>query len=230
MPYEMRRQDNIAFARRNIVDIVYKEAKLEGVGGTYLDAKAVCEGGIVSGMRARDVVIVNNLMFAWQFVFDTIDETVDVDYLRHLNAVIGSNTGQLRPGEVRSTEVRVSGTSWRPGIPDGDDIDATLAGLYDEAVDAETRVLTAFARICRGQFFYDANKRTAQLVANKELIANGAGTLVISDEEEWAGKLVGYYESGDEEPFVDYLKSACIDGLDLPDPQPIAGARAPHGR
>ena len=55
---------------------------------------------------------------------------------------------------------------------------------------------------------------------------NGAGTLVISDEGEWAGRLVGYYESGDEGPFVDYLESACVDGLDLPDPQPIAGACA----
>ena len=153
MPFKMSRQDNVGFAKRNVVDIIYREARIEGFGGNYVDAKAVCEGGIVNGLRASDVIVVNNLKHAWQFLFETIDETVGIDYIRRMNAIIGANTGQLQPGEIRTTEVSISGTRWRPEIPNCKYVGETLAGLYDEAIDVETRVLSTFARICRGQFF-----------------------------------------------------------------------------
>ena len=217
MVYHMTTEDNILFAKRNVVDSIYKEAKLEGVGGTFLDTKQIYEGGVISGMKTEEIVLINNLKHAWQFVFDTIDVPVDIGYVRQLNSIVGANLNLL-PGEIRSTDVSIGGTTWKPDLPEPDTIKAVLQRFENTSEPAEHRILGTFTQICKGQWFYDGNKRTAQLIANKELIANGAGILAIPEEHivAWEEHLLDYYVNNDEETFVSFLIDTSIDGIDSP--------------
>lgn len=69
----------------------------------------------------------------------------------------------------------------------------------------------------RTQMFYDGNKRTAQLLANRILIENGAGVLSIhvEDQEAFIKKLVKYYETDDEEDVSFFIYDRCIEGVNL---------------
>lgn len=46
---------NIDFAKRNLVDTIYKQAVLEGVAVTFLETETIIEGGKVAGISADDV-------------------------------------------------------------------------------------------------------------------------------------------------------------------------------
>ena len=59
---------NIDLARRNLVDSIYKQARLEGVATTYSDTETIVNGGRVSGMTSSDILKVVNLKRAWEFI------------------------------------------------------------------------------------------------------------------------------------------------------------------
>ncbi|MCH5159512.1 MAG: hypothetical protein J1F66_01510 [Clostridiales bacterium] len=61
---------NIDFAKHNLVDTIYKQAVLEGIAVTFLDTETIIEGGRISNVSADDVLKINNLKHAWQFVLD----------------------------------------------------------------------------------------------------------------------------------------------------------------
>jgi hypothetical protein len=46
---------NIDFAKRNMVDTIYKQAVLEGVAVTFLDTETIIEGGKVNNVSVDDI-------------------------------------------------------------------------------------------------------------------------------------------------------------------------------
>ena len=65
--YHMTREENVFVAKRNIVDYIWKSARLEGLAVTYPDTEAIYNGMSVQGVKVSDIVAVNNLKHAWQF-------------------------------------------------------------------------------------------------------------------------------------------------------------------
>ena len=78
--FNMTREQNIFVAKRNIVDYIYKSAKLEGLGVTYPDTEAIFMGASAPGVKVSEIVAVNNLKHAWQFLLDTLDVPLDYAY------------------------------------------------------------------------------------------------------------------------------------------------------
>ena len=48
--YKMTQKDNILFAKRNIVDSIYSEAKLEGISVTFPSTYEIFNGRAVAGL------------------------------------------------------------------------------------------------------------------------------------------------------------------------------------
>lgn len=48
-------EQNIDFAKRHLVDTIYKQAILEGVATTFADTESIIEGGKVNNMTSEDV-------------------------------------------------------------------------------------------------------------------------------------------------------------------------------
>jgi hypothetical protein len=214
--YRMSVADNVLFAKRNLVDSIWKEANIEGIAVTFPETKEVFEGRVVPGLTVDETVAINNLKRAWGFVLDNLDAPVDLAFVRQVNGIVGAGIVSY-PGDLRMYDVSIGGTAWKPSIPDRDAVVAFLAEACT-VDDPQDRALFLFSGLCRAQLFSDGNKRTAQLVANKELVANGAGILAIApgDKPEFERLLVGYYETADATDLEAFLVDRAVDGFQLP--------------
>lgn len=79
------------------------------------------------------------------------------------------------------------------------------------------KALTAFAWGTRGQLFWDGNKRTSLLLANKLLLEAGAGMLTITERhmERFNERLLDYYNTGEGEPLKGFLYECAIQGMEV---------------
>ena len=59
--YRMTMEQNVTIAKRNIVDYIWKSAKLEGLTVTFPQTEEIFEGGIINGIPRDEVIAVNNL-------------------------------------------------------------------------------------------------------------------------------------------------------------------------
>ncbi len=214
--FNMTREQNIFVAKRNIVDYIYKSARLEGLGVTYPDTEAIFNGLSAPGVKVTDIIAVNNLKQAWQFLFDTLEPPLNYAYICKLNQLIGGDNLIYNAGYIRTLPVSIGGTNWKPEIPVEDDIKAHLIKLQDIESPTE-RAIEIMLYCMRGQFFLDGNKRTAMLAANKEMIANGQGIISIPVEiiHQFTTLLVSFYETGESSKIKDFLYNNCIDGLEF---------------
>lgn len=213
--YHMTLDENVFYAKRNIIDSIWKEANIEGIAVTFPDTQEIFEGRTVTGLSVDATVAINNLKHAWQFLFDTIDYPIDLMYVRQMNRLIGAGLFSYA-GELRCTDVSIGGTTWRPDIPDFDKTKAAIERITADHLGSDT-ALEMFAYLTRSQLFLDGNKRTAQLIANKMLISSGTGILSIPIERkaEFAKLLVEFYESNDSAALTAFLFEYALDGLNL---------------
>lgn len=209
-------EENVFYAKRNIVDSIWKEANIEGIAVTFPQTKEIFEGRVVAGMKVSDTIAINNLKHAWQFVFDTVDVPVDLAYVRQINMLVGQGI-VFQSGDLRNASVGIGGTDWRPELPDYDKAKAMVETIAAEPAGQE-RALHMFTALCRAQLFHDGNKRTAQLVANKMLIADGAGILAIpvKHKARFEELLVDFYETGNAAALTEFLVSNAMDGIEHP--------------
>jgi hypothetical protein len=77
--------------------------------------------------------------------------------------------------------------------------------------------LTAFTWGARSQLFWDGNKRTSLVLANKLLLSSGAGMLTIGERhmEEFNIRLLDFYNTGESEPLMHFLYDNAIQGLEI---------------
>lgn len=66
--YNLTREQNVFIAKRNIVDYIWKSANLEGISVTYPETQVIYDRGIVNGLSVNEVIAINNLKYAWQFI------------------------------------------------------------------------------------------------------------------------------------------------------------------
>ncbi|HIT37473.1 MAG TPA: Fic family protein [Candidatus Onthousia faecipullorum] len=214
--YNMTKEDNIFFAKRKLVDNIYKSANLEGIAVTFADTYAFMNNVNTGNISIDDMLKLKGLKDAWQYVFDTIDEEITIDYIKkiHFEICKGQNVSPL--GDFRDKGVGITGTSWHPKLPSECNYEDELKNILSINKELE-RSITLFCWIQRSQMFLDGNKRVANLVANKEMIKNGQGIISIPIEKigEYFTKLINYYETNDMEELKLWIYNNCIDGINL---------------
>ena len=215
--FNMTLEQNIFVAKRNIVDYIYKSAKLEGLSVTYPDTDAIYRGMVVQGLSVNDVVAVNNLKHAWQFLLDTLDAPMNYAYLCKLNQIVGAGLF-YNAGYIRNLPVSIGGTKWKPETPSEDGIKEKLIELSNIKNPTE-RAIQTMLYCMRGQFFLDGNKRTSMLAANQIMIANGNGIISVPEEmiPDFVRLLIKFYESGDIDEIRWFVYNNCIDGMPFGD-------------
>ena len=77
----MTLEDNIFWAKRNIVDTIYESSKLEGINVTFFQTETIYNDGVVSNVSVLDIEKVLGLKHAWEFIIETIDLPVNYAYL-----------------------------------------------------------------------------------------------------------------------------------------------------
>ena len=214
--FNLSLEENIFIAKRNIVDYIYKSARLEGFAVTFPQTAALYEGANIASLSVSEVVAINNLKHAWQFLLETMDyPKVDFAYVCEINRIVGANLFN-RAGFIRNVPVSIGGTSWKPQIPFQADIVENINSIFDSK-DGTEKAISLMLYLMRTQMFLDGNKRTAMLCANKIMIENGAGIISIPVEkiDSFKGHLIKYYESNEMQDIARFIYEECIDGIEL---------------
>lgn len=200
---------NIDFAKKHLVDTIYKQAVLEGIATTYADTETIIEGGKVNNMTANDVLKVVNLKHAWEFILnkDVITSPTNFALLCEINKFIEEGF-YYNAGRIRSTPVSIGGTNWKPELPIESLIKEELQELINSNLDTVDKAIEILLFVMKKQIFIDGNKRTAVIFANHLLISKAKGLIVIPNEkvEEYKKLLISYYEGKDEKSIKDFLK------------------------
>ena len=212
--YNMSLEDNIFFAKRKLVDNIYKSANLEGIAVTFADTYAFMNNVNTGNISVDDMLKLKGLKDGWEYVINHVNEELTIDFIKkiHFEVCKGQNIYPL--GEFRDKGVGITGTSWRPKLPSECDYDKELKEILSNENKLE-RCIDLFCWIQRCQMFLDGNKRVANLVANKEMIKNGQGIIAVPVEEigNYLTKLTLYYESGDNTNLKQWIYDNCIDGV-----------------
>ena len=115
-------------------------------------------------------------------LLNTVNEEVTFEYWCKLNEYIARNEA-LEWGKLRTGTVGISGTEYVPPVPEKEKTAEELKNILNDAnASATDKALEAFTWGARGQFFWDGNKRTSLLLANKILVSSGAGIMTITDK------------------------------------------------
>lgn len=217
--FNLTREENVFIAKRNIVDYIWKSANLEGIGVTYPETQVIYDNGIVNGLKVDDIIAINNLKYAWNFILENEDINYDYNVLCYIHKLVAD---KLVPstvlGKIRTTPVNIGGTTWKPTFP----IESKIKEELEEILNGEYESKTELAIVCmlyvmRKQMFIDGNKRVAMLFANKIMIDNGCGIISISQELQslFYEKLIKYYETGEMDELKKWIYDNCIDGMNL---------------
>lgn len=211
--YNMTLEQNIFVAKRNIVDYIWKSAHLEGIAITYPDTQTICDGLSVSGYSIDEINAINDLKHAWRFLLDNIEEPITYEFMRTIHRHLGKFT-VINAGMLRNGEVRIGGTDWIPEIPNENKIKNGIENIINMQNSLD-KAFEMFLFCVRGQFFYDGNKRLANLMANKVMIQNGLGIISIPIEHKnrFLQLLIEFYETNQKSEIKKFIYDNCIDGI-----------------
>lgn len=204
--------NNIDFARKHLADTIYKQAVLEGVATTLSDTESIIEGGLVNDMSSDDILKVINLKHAWEFILNknVILSKTDYSILCMINKLVEEGF-YYSPGILRTTPVKIGGTTWSPELPDEATIKETINRILESNNDDVDKAIELLLFVVKTQAFIDGNKRTSVIFANHFLIGKGKGIIVIPVEnvEEYKSLLIKYYETDDNTEIKKFLITNC---------------------
>ena len=203
---------NIDFAKRHLVDTIYKQAILEGVATTFADTESIIEGGKVSNMTSEDILKIVNLKHAWDFILNknVILSNTNFALLCEINKMVEEGF-YYTAGKVRNVPVTIGGTTWKPDLPIESAIKEELEEIMNKKMNDVDRAIEILLYIMKKQVFIDGNKRTAVIYSNHYLISKGKGIIAIPAEltEEFKNLLIPYYEGKDEKDIKKFIKEKC---------------------
>lgn len=203
---------NIDLAKRNLVDSIYKQAKLEGVAGTFLDTEIIINGGKINNMTAVDVQKIINLKHAWEFILSpgVVEYKSDFSIVSQINALVEEGLS-YSAGRIRNVPVSIGGSSYIPPLPFESQVKEDIKEITESDKSALDKAIDALLYVKKKQLFLDGNKRTAVIFANHILVKNAAGLIVIPAEKvkEYKKLLIHYYETDEKEEITKFLKEKC---------------------
>ena len=205
-------EQNIDFAKRHLVDTIYKQAILEGVATTFADTESIIEGGKVNNMTSEDIMKIVNLKHAWEFILNKNVILSDTNFalLCEINKMVEEGF-YYSAGKVRNVPVTIGGTTWKPDLPIESVIKEELEEIFNKKMDVVDRAIELLLYTMKKQVFIDGNKRTSVIFSNHYLISKGKGIIAIPAEltEEFKDLLIPYYEGKDEKQIKKFIKEKC---------------------
>lgn len=212
----MTPEQSLFLAKKKWDENVYCGMRMENRAVTFPQTRTILNGVNVPDVCINDIQAILNMRDVWQFLFSTVDEPVTLDYICKINGFIARNEA-LEWGKLRTGSVGISGTDYEPPVPEANLVEAQLQTLLTSDMTATEKALRAFLWVARGQFFWDGNKRTGMTLANKLLLAAGAGMLTITDSHmlRFNELLLAYYNTGSGQELMEFLYANAICGITL---------------
>lgn len=116
--YKMSQEENIFIAKRMLVDSVYKSANLEGIAVTFAQTVDILNDVNIDNIKPSEIGKIFCLRDAWNYIIDNINKTLDLAFIEDVHQLVCKTELDYRyVGTIRTEDVLISGTSWRPEIP-----------------------------------------------------------------------------------------------------------------
>ncbi len=213
--FHLTKEQNLFLAKKVLVSNIYNSARLEGINTTYPDTKTILEGINVPNLKLDEINCILNLRDAWNYTLSNIDEAVDLDFICKINSFVSRNES-LEWGVLRTGKVGINGVDYIPEIPQKDIITKNIREILKQGSITE-KALNLMLYLMRSQIFWDGNKRTSMIIANKILISNGCGIITIKEEDirEFNTLLTEYYNTNNKNKIINFLYDKCIFGMEF---------------
>lgn len=215
--FHLSPEQSLFLAKKKWDENVYCGMKMENRAVTFPQTQTILNGVNVPNVQLDDIQAILNMRDAWKFLLNTVNEEVTFEYWCKLNEYIARNEA-LEWGKLRTGTVGISGTNYVPPVPEKEKTIEELKNILSSTSSSATdKALEAFTWGARGQFFWDGNKRTSLLLANKILVSSGAGIMTITDKymEQFNSLLLEYYNTGESRELKQFLYDNAILGLTI---------------
>ncbi len=205
-------------AKRALADLVHNMSVAEGNPITIDEVMTLLDGITVGGRKVSDQNQVLRLDKAWSTLFRLV-ETDRFELSKrtaiHLNELVATDEAR-KVGAFRDDRVGIQGVEYVP--PHHSALDPRFIEMLDEVNQGNTaldRAVTCFTICARTQFFFDGNKRTAQLLMNGVLLSEGQHAVTIPAKErgEYFHLLREFYESNESRKLKQFLGERQLDKI-----------------
>ena len=115
---------------------------------------------------------------------------------------------------LENGKVEITGTDYIPEIPSIENVENRIKEILKIENPTE-RAIEYMLYGMRSQLFWDGNKRTSNICANKIMIENGVGIIKVPDNklEEFNILLSNFYSTNDNCKIKQFIYDNCIDGI-----------------
>ena len=211
--YNLTLEQNIFLAKRNLVDNIYANARMEGLNITFPETKTILEGVNVPNLKIDEIQCILNLRDAWKYLINNIHADFNLDFISKINELVARNES-IAWGVLRQGGVQITGTDYIPEIPDEEDVKKQINNIL-QIENATERAIEYMLYGMRSQLFWDGNKRTSTICANKIMIENGCGIIKVPDNKlkDFTVLLSEFYSTNSKEKIKQFLFDNCIDGI-----------------
>ncbi|MGL6064708.1 MAG: Fic family protein [Fusobacteriaceae bacterium] len=186
-------------------------AILENLEMNNNNLRAIVEQKTFENNFIYEAKIFIDLSEAWNHMKKSLDEPLTLEYIIDINARLAKNQA-LFVGKLRDQKNTVTSEYIEVEIPIEENLKEFLVNNLSEPKNIEENILKLFCHIITKQWFWDGNKRTAFIIANKLFIERGLGILILSEENknEFIIKLLRYYINKDSKEFLFFLREKCL--------------------
>lgn len=216
--YHLSRKESVYLLKKNIVELVYNAGKFEGLNTTLLQTEEIIKYNRANNVAVDDVLTVVNLKRGFEMLLNDVQEPL-IETSKRINRIVAAEDA-LFPGEIRTGGVEVSTIQGRyvPPMLTEDEVKDQYDKIMKQDISGTEKALRLFLFISKNQIFWDGNKRTALLTANKIMFSNGLGLLSIPEKlfPEFNNILSMYYNSNqalDELEMLSFMYEYCIFGI-----------------
>lgn len=194
-------------------ELVYNMTKLEGNPYTYSEVKTLLDGITVGGRKLSDQEQVLRVSRAWEALRSQISHntfTLTKANFIHFNKIIAENEA-LMVGSFRQGQVYIAGVE-KHVPPKAKELNRTFEQMMAEFknldLDLHGKAFWLFLQCARYQFFYDGNKRTAQLMMNGFLLSHGIAVVSIPArlKRSYDSRMTRFYDTNKMESMMKFLR------------------------
>lgn len=216
--YHLSRKESVYLLKKNIVELVYNAGKFEGLNTTLLQTEEIIKYNRANNVAVDDVLTVVNLKRGFEMLLNDVQEPL-LETSKRINRIVAAEDA-LFPGEIRTGGVEVSTIQGRyvPPMLTEDEVKNQYDEIMNQEISETEKALRLFLFISKNQIFWDGNKRTALLTANKIMFSQGVGLLSVP-ESVFAkfNELLSMYDnsnqSSNESKILSFIHEECIYGI-----------------
>ncbi|EGO2690983.1 TPA: Fic family protein, partial [Enterococcus faecalis] len=199
--YHLSRKESVYLLKKNIVELVYNAGKFEGLNTTLLQTEEIIKYNRANNVAVDDVLTVVNLKRGFELLLNDVQEPL-LETSKRINRIVAAEDA-LFPGKIRTGGVEVSTIQGRyvPPMLTENEVNNQYDEIMNQDISETEKALRLFLFISKNQIFWDGNKRTALLTANKIMFQTGVGLLSVPENQfmNFNNLLSNYYNSDSEE-------------------------------